>query len=139
MRYFHVFGTFSYHLRQNVWDMSMPIPCDIPVYNNKANETGKENRKTQHKESCTQVAGRIMRGQGWSLLTVRSVFRCVHLTGNRRTTKKARGETRQEEGRDKESKPSVGRNKVAGFRWSCVCLVFSGDPVCYRMKYRDIW
>ena len=49
--------------------------------------------------------------------------------GIKRTTKEARGEKRQEEGRDKEPKQNIGRKKVFGFRCSCFCPVLSGHPV----------
>ena len=38
----------------------------------------------------------------------------------------------------KPKKTRVYRNEVVGFRWLCIYLVFRGDPVWYRMIYRDI-
>ena len=38
----------------------------------------------------------------------------------------------------KPKKTRVDRNEVVGFRWICIYLVFRGDPVWYRMIYRDI-
>ena len=38
----------------------------------------------------------------------------------------------------KPKKTRVYRNEVVGFRWICIYLVFRGDPVWYRMIYRDI-
>ena len=96
MRYFHTFGTYRCHYRENVLGyLDTDTMRSIYLVTKREKKQGKnENRKTQHKQSCTQVAGRIMRGQGWCLLVVWSVLWCVHLTGNRRTTKKARRKTR---------------------------------------------
>ena len=38
----------------------------------------------------------------------------------------------------KPKKTRVEHNEVVGFRWICINLVFRGDPVWYRMIYRDI-
>ena len=43
MRYFHFVGTCRYHYRENVWDISIIIPCDR--YNKKGKETGKERKQ----------------------------------------------------------------------------------------------
>ena len=40
----------------------------------------------------------------------------------------------------KPKKTRVDRNEVVGFSWICIYLVFRGDPVWYRMIYRDkLW
>ena len=122
MRYFNVFGTYRYHYRENV--ISRYRYHAMYITRREKRQGKKKYRKTQQKQSCTQVAGRVMRGHGWCLVVVRSVLRCVHVMGNRRTTKKARRETKQEEGKDKEPKQNVGRNKVVRFRWSCLARCF---------------
>ena len=72
-------------------------------------------------------------------LVVRSVLWRVQLVDNRRTTEETRRTTSQDEGRHQGGKKKrVNRNEVMGFRWICICLVFRGDPVRYRMIYRDI-
>ena len=38
----------------------------------------------------------------------------------------------------KPKKTRVDRKEVVRFHWICICLVFRGDPVWFRMIYRDI-
>ena len=38
----------------------------------------------------------------------------------------------------KPKKTRVDRNEVVVFRWICICLVFRGNPMWYRMIHRDI-
>ena len=57
----------------------------------------------QKQTSCAQGVGRALRGQGCCLLT-RPVLWCFQLMDNRRTTKKARQRTSQDEGSDKAEK-----------------------------------
>ena len=86
--------------------------------------------KVKQKQTCAQGAGRVPRGQGCCLPVVRSVLWCVQQMDNRRTTKKARRRTRQDEGRDKAEKNKSRPQRGGGFslnlylpgvsRWSCV-------------------
>ena len=96
---------------------------------------GKENIKMKQKQTCAQVEGRIVREQSCCLLVVRSVLFCAQLIDNRRTTKKARRETSQEDGRDKNPKTNGRLLQGGGFSLKFFCLVFWGYPV--RMINRD--
>ena len=102
-----------------------------------------------------QGAGRVLRGQGCCSLVVRSVPWCVHLMDNRRTTRKARRRTSQDEGRDKAEKNKSRPQQGGGFslnlympgvwRWSGVIshdiseyIVISHHAMSQDTIYRDI-
>ena len=123
-------------------DKNGPKEYQVPGITKENRQGKKENqrkkRKMKQKQTlCAQGAGRVPRGQGCCLL-VRPVLWCVQLMDNKMTTKNARRRTSQDKGGDKAEKTGVDRNEVVGFRWICICVVFRGDPVSYRMIYRDI-
>ena len=82
-----------------------------------------------------QGAGRVLRGQGCCSLVVRSVPWCVHLMDNRRTTRKARRRTSQDEGRDKAEKNKSRPQRGGGFSLN---LYFPGVSRWSGMISHDI-
>ena len=78
--------------------------------------------------------------KGCCLLVVRFLW-CVQLMDNRKRTTK--GQTEDEPGWGQRQRPEKNKSRPhrgGGFslKFSCVCLVFRGDSVWYRIIYRDI-
>ena len=96
----------------------------------------KENEKWNKTNVHAQGAGRVLRGRGCCLLVVRSVLWCVHLMDNRRTTRKARRRTSQDEGRDKAEKNTTRWWVFVEFVFAW-CFEWSG-VTSYRDIYRGI-
>ena len=71
----------------------------------------------KQKQRCAQGASRVPKWQGCCLL-VRTVVWCVQLMDNRRTTKKARRRTTQDEGREKAEKNKNRPQRGGGFSLS---------------------
>ena len=56
MRYFNIFGTYRYHYQENVWDISIPIACDM--CNKKGKESGKDRKQKDATKTIVYSGGR---------------------------------------------------------------------------------
>ena len=101
----------------------------------------------KRKLTCAQVAGRVLRGQRWCLLVVRSIhIKMYPAEGPEKDAKNGQtGDKPKKRVKARSRKQTVDRSKVVGSRWSCFCLFFGRDPVWHRMvcqkinKKRQLW
>ena len=89
----------------------------------------------KQKQTCSQGAGRVLRGPGCWLLVVRSALMCPVNAQHRRTTKKARRRTSQDEGSDKANKKKSRPQRGGGFSLN---LYLHGVPRWSGVTSHDI-
>ena len=104
--YIHCLSTTKYQLKcpTTLTTIRHQVPRNYTKeYQRSRRKTDRERKKikwnkmkNERKQTCAQGAGRVLRGQGCCLL-VRSVLWRVQLMDSRRTTKKARWRTSQDE------------------------------------------